>query len=80
MIELAPSRNKYGNGSRRRHVRPFTYPVGARHGLKLSDIRIRDPFVLADAATKTYYLYAQSGPHTARLDGARRNARRFTYA
>ena len=26
---------------------------------KLEDIRIRDPFVLADASTQTYYLYAQ---------------------
>lgn len=29
--------------------------------LKLSEIRVRDPFILADAATKTYYLYAQCG-------------------
>jgi len=28
---------------------------------ELSEIRIRDPYVLADDATKTYYLYAQMG-------------------
>lgn len=28
--------------------------------LKTEEIRIRDPFIYADAATKTYYLYAQS--------------------
>jgi GH43 family beta-xylosidase len=29
--------------------------------LKTRDIRVRDPFIYADAGTKTYYLYAQSG-------------------
>ena len=29
--------------------------------IKLSDIRVRDPFILADQASKTYYLYAQCG-------------------
>jgi beta-xylosidase len=29
--------------------------------LKLADIRVRDPFILADAKTKTYFLYAQMG-------------------
>lgn len=28
--------------------------------LKTADIRVRDPFIYADARTKTYYLYAQS--------------------
>lgn len=28
---------------------------------KLSDIRVRDPFIYADVTTKTYYLYAQVG-------------------
>jgi len=29
--------------------------------LNLSDIRVRDPFILANQASKTYYLYAQCG-------------------
>jgi len=29
--------------------------------LRLSEIRVRDPFILADVATRTYYLYAQCG-------------------
>ena len=29
--------------------------------INLSDIRVRDPFILADQASKTYYLYAQCG-------------------
>lgn len=33
----------------------MTYP------LKLADIRVRDPFILADQASKTYFLYAQCG-------------------
>ena len=31
------------------------------NGLKLSDIRVRDPFIFADQDAKTYYLYAQCG-------------------
>ena len=30
-------------------------------GFNLSEIRVRDPFILADQASKTYYLYAQCG-------------------
>lgn len=33
----------------------------AKFPLKLSDIRVRDPFIFADRGTKTYYLYAQGG-------------------
>lgn len=29
--------------------------------LNLADIRVRDPFILADRASRTYYLYAQCG-------------------
>jgi len=29
--------------------------------INLSDIRIRDPFILADQASKMYYMYTQSG-------------------
>jgi beta-xylosidase len=29
--------------------------------INLSDIRVRDPFIVADRASKTYYLYAQCG-------------------
>lgn len=29
--------------------------------LRLEDIRVRDPFIHADPATRTYYLYAQTG-------------------
>ena len=29
--------------------------------LKLSEIRVRDPFILADSASNTYFLYAQCG-------------------
>ena len=29
--------------------------------LKTADIRVRDPFVVADAASQTYFLYAQTG-------------------
>ncbi len=35
--------------------------VSHTNSLKLSDIRVRDPFILADSSSKTYYLYAQGG-------------------
>ncbi|MEI6674934.1 MAG: glycoside hydrolase family 43 protein [Verrucomicrobiota bacterium] len=36
-------------------------PAAASYPLQLSEIRVRDPFILADAAAQTYYLYAQCG-------------------
>ncbi len=33
-----------------------------QHNLALSDFYAHDPFILADAATKTYYLYTAIGP------------------
>ncbi len=39
--------------------------------LQLSDMRVRDPFVLADAATGTYYLYAQMDNRIGKDDAVR---------
>jgi len=36
--------------------------------LVLDDIRIRDPFILADESTQTYYMYAQMGNRLKRKD------------
>jgi alpha-L-rhamnosidase len=36
-------------------------PSAGQFPLRLSDIRVRDPFILADGETRTYYLYAQGG-------------------
>lgn len=33
-----------------------------RQGLKLADVRVHDPFIVAHQPTKTYYLYTASGP------------------
>jgi hypothetical protein len=32
-----------------------------KYSLQLADMRIRDPFILADASSQTYFLYAQCG-------------------
>jgi arabinan endo-1,5-alpha-L-arabinosidase len=36
-------------------------PPDGEYPLSLSDIRVRDPFILADRESQTYYLYAQGG-------------------
>ncbi|MCL4787312.1 MAG: family 43 glycosylhydrolase [Verrucomicrobia bacterium] len=36
-------------------------PLRSAFPLKLADIRVRDPFIYADARTQTYLLYAQTG-------------------
>jgi GH43 family beta-xylosidase len=36
-------------------------PPDGEYPLSLSDIRVRDPFILADRESRTYYLYAQGG-------------------
>ena len=33
-----------------------------QQGLKLADVRVHDPFIVARQPTKTYYLYTASGP------------------
>ena len=33
-----------------------------RQGLRLVDVRVHDPFIVAHQPTKTYYLYTASGP------------------
>jgi len=38
-----------------------TASPAAEYPLKLADIRVRDPFIVADASSQTYYLYAQTG-------------------
>jgi len=40
---------------------PLTPAMLAEFPFKLSEIRVRDPFILADKATSTYYLYVQCG-------------------
>lgn len=40
---------------------PKAAPATTKKYLKTADIPIRDPFILADQANKTYYLYAQMG-------------------
>ena len=43
---------------------PTNAPEGlkVRKGLKLADVRVHDPFIVAHQPTKTYYLYTASGP------------------
>jgi hypothetical protein len=43
----------------------------ARASLRLSDIRVRDPFVLADTETGTYFLYAQMDNRIGKVDEVR---------
>jgi hypothetical protein len=33
-----------------------------QQGLKLADVRVHDPFIVAHLPTKTYYLYTARGP------------------
>jgi arabinan endo-1,5-alpha-L-arabinosidase len=40
--------------------KPASSPAG-EYPLGLADIRVRDPFILADPESQTYYLYAQGG-------------------
>ncbi len=40
--------------------------IAVQHGLKLPEIHAHDPFILADKATQTYYLYQSSGPRNAK--------------
>lgn len=44
-------------------------PAAGQFPLRLSDIRVRDPFILADGETRTYYLYAQGGNRRNQDDG-----------
>jgi beta-xylosidase len=39
-----------------------TQPIVVRHGLHLPDFPVHDPWILADASTKTYYLYTSASP------------------
>ena len=39
---------------------PESGPVNARTGLHLAEIPLHDPFILPDAATRTYYLYTSA--------------------
>jgi beta-xylosidase len=43
---------------------PVSAPEGlmVRQGLRLADVRVHDPFIVAHQPTKTYYLYTASGP------------------
>lgn len=54
------------------YSQPTEPPINGGPGgsLALSDIHIRDPFILADASSRTYFLYAQMG-HYPRADKAK---------
>jgi hypothetical protein len=44
---------------------PVTNPAGVavQHNLRLAEIPIHDPWILAYAPTKTYYLYTSNNAH-----------------
>lgn len=46
-------------------------PPKPKTALTIHDIRVRDPFILADKSTNTYYLYAQKGNRLNRADTLR---------
>ena len=39
-----------------------TAPPVVRAGLRLPEIQLHDPWILADRATRTYYLYSSASP------------------
>ncbi|HEX3358466.1 MAG TPA: glycoside hydrolase family 43 protein [Tepidisphaeraceae bacterium] len=39
-----------------------TQPIVVRHGLRLPDFQLHDPWILADEPSKTYYLYTSASP------------------
>jgi len=46
-----------------------TTPPDVRTGLRLPEIQLHDPWILADRSTRTYYLYSSASP-TARAQSA----------
>jgi hypothetical protein len=39
-----------------------TTPPSVRTGLRLPEIQLHDPWILADRTTRTYYLYSSASP------------------
>jgi GH43 family beta-xylosidase len=60
-VPNAPRRKRFGTGLLLLFCAPcLSLPLNGDEMLKTAHIRIRDPFIYADAKAKTYYMYAQS--------------------